>query len=293
MLVVAAMLAFYGCSNKPNSIDIWKGWVLTKAKVEDYTPMDLVIQFVDERTETAKYVDYHEKFEAWWFEKGDVPKNYTNKRVSDEDKMFEMDSEREDFNLYYYPVLAKLTLMNALCSDDESQDEGGIAEALSLSYLKMMGDEYIMMAIIEAMDEYMDLDNLRKLSREDLKTSMDEVIEENGISAYRVLLSTDEDNDEMWWGANNVARLAKEFEDEFFKNVMAILGDFSELEKMIDEAVSVYSCEYNSSMSSNKADVYDVIYSVKDKMYVKCSILESNGSAEIKINNKSTHLLSL
>ena len=63
--------------------------------------------------------------------------------------------------------LAKLTLINALCSDDKNTDDDGIAESLALSYLKLMGDEYILLAFLEAVDEAMDLNNLEKLSQKD------------------------------------------------------------------------------------------------------------------------------
>lgn len=293
MFAIVLTLVLNGCSKKPITIDTWKGWILSRAKVEGYKPMDLAFQFVDERIEAAKFIDYHEKFEEWWFENGNVPKSYEDGWVSYDEKIFEMENEREDFNTYYYPILAKLTLINALCSNDESQDADDIADALAMLYLGLMGDEAIMLAFLEYAEESMDLHNLQNLSRADLKKSMDEVINEDGFSLYKTMLKTDDKNDEMWWGADNVSRLALEFKDEFFANVMAILGDFSGLEQIIENAVSVYNCEYNSGMSSDKADVYDVIYSVKDKMYVKCSILESNGIGEIKINGKSTHLLSL
>ena len=291
--VMVTTVALNGCSNQPSSINSWKAWVLTKAKVEDCTPMDLISNFVDERMETAKCVDYHERYEIWWDNgEGEWPKEYEDGWISASDRMFEMESERKDFKGYYYPTLAKLTLINALCSDDKNSDDG-IAESLTLSYLKLMGDEYILLAYLEAVDEAVDLNNLEKLSQTDLKKSMVEVIDDNGFSLYKTMLKTNENNDEKWWGADNVSRLALEFEDEFFENVMAFLGDFGELKQAIDDVVSVYSCEYNSELSSSKADVYDVIYSIKDKMYVKCTILESEGKSEIKINNKSTHLLSL
>jgi len=293
-IVIVAALALNGCSNQPSSINSWKAWVLTRAKVEDYTPIDLVSNFVDERMGTAQCVDYLERYENWWDNgEGEWPKEYEDVWISASDRMFEMESERKDFKGYYYPTLAKLTLINALCSHDKNSDDDGIAESLALSYLKLMGDEYILLAFLEAVDEVMDLNNLEKLSQTDLKQSMVEVIDENGFSLYKTMLKTDENNDEKWWGADNVSRLALEFEDEFFENVILLLGDFSELKQAIDDAVSVYNCEYNSELSSGKADVYDVIYSIKDKMYVKCTILESEGKSEIKINNKSTHLLSL
>lgn len=294
MFIVAATLFFNGCSNEPNTINSWKAWVLTRANVEDYTAMDLVFQFVDTRSEKAKIADYHEKYEAWWNSgDGNWPKEYEDSWVSLDDRIFQMEEEREDFVTYYYPVLAKLTLINALCSVDDDQNTDDIVGDLAISFMKLMGDEYIMRVFLGAAGEAMDLNNLRKLSREDLRKSMDEVLDEKGFSLYKTVLKTDNGNDSKWWGADNVSRLAYEFKDEFFENVMAILGDLRGLQQMIDEAVSVYSCEYNSSLSSDKADVYDVIYSIKDKMYVKCSILESGQRSEIKIVNKSTHLLSL
>lgn len=298
-LVVALVAIFVlnGCSKQPVSIDHWKAWVLTRAKVEDYTAMDLVFQFVDTRTEKAEIVDYFEKYEAWWNGgEGNWPKEYEDSWVSLDDRIFQMEEERKDFSSYYYPVLAKLTLINALYSNEEDQDEEDITDVLALQYLRMMGDlgdNIIMSAFLEAADEGVDLNNLRKLTRIDLKKNMEEVLDDHGFSLYKTVLKTDDGDDAKWWGADNVARLAFDFQDEFFENVMALLGDFSELEQMIDETVGVYSFEYNSKLSSNMADVYDVIYSIKDKMYVKCSILEVEERSEIKIVNKSTHLLSL
>ena len=289
MFVIVAMLTLNGCSNEPSSIDSWKAWVLTRAQVEDYTPVDLVSRFVDERMEVAKLTDYHESFESYWWD--EVSGDYGERMILMADS--ELEAERKDFNTYYYPTLAKLTLINALCPTDDNQNTDDIISDLAMLYLKLMGDEYIMLAFLGAAGEDMDLNNLRKLSREELRKSMEEVLDYHGFSLYKTVLSTDEEINGNWWGADNVANLAMEYKDEFFENVMAILGDFSELEQMIDEAVSIYNCEYNSGMSSDNADVYDVIYSVKDKMYVKCSILESRQRSEIKIVNKSTHLLSL
>ena len=280
-------------SPKQEILNMWKPWVLSKVKVEDYTPVDLVLKYTGERLEAAKFIDYHEKFEEWWFKNGNVPKPYEDGWVSYDEKKFEMENEREDFNTYYYPILAKLTLINALCSNDEPQDADDITDALAMLYLGLMGDEAFMLAFLEYAEESIDLHSLQNLSRADLKKSMDEVINEDGFSLYKTMLNTDDKNDEMWWGADNVSRLALEFNDEFFENVMAILGDFSGLNKMIDQTVDIYSCERNSELSSDKADVYDVIYSVMDKMYVKCVILVSDGKSEIKINSKSSTLLSL
>ena len=284
-------------SPKQEILNMWKPWVLSKAKVEDYTPMDLIIKYTDERTESAKFVDYLDKYDFWWIENGDYPKAYEDTWVSYDIRAYEMETERDDFNAYYYPILARLTLINALSSDGEDdEDEEDITDALAAMYLKMMGtvgDCMLLSAFVENADENMDLDNLRKLSRVNLKKSMDEVLDDHGFSIYKIALSTDEENDQKWWGADNVSRLALEYKDVFFENVMALLGDFSGLEQMVDEIVDVYSCERNSELSSDKADVYDVIYSIKDKMYVKCVILVSDGKSEIKINSKSSTLLSL
>lgn len=280
---------------KQETLNMWKPWVLSKAKVEDYTPMDLVMQYTDERTESASFVDYIDQYEFWWIENGNYPKAYEDAWVSFDIRLSEMEMERDDFNSYYYPILARLTLINALSSDGED-NEDDITDALAAMYLKMMGtvgDNLLLSSFVEAAEEGMDLDNLRKLSRANLKKSMDEVLEFHGFSIYKIVLSTDDENDQMWWGADNVSRLALDYKDEFFENVMAILGDFSGLEQMIDKTVDVYSCERNSELSSDKADVYDVIYSIMDKMYVKCTILVSDGKSEIKINSKSATLLSL
>ena len=240
---------------------------------------------------------YLDKYEFWWIENGDYPKAYEDTWVSYDIRAYEMETERDDFNAYYYLILARLTLINALSSDGEDdEDEEDITDALAAMYLKMMGtvgDCMLLSAFVENADENMDLDNLRKLSRVNLKKSMDEVLDDHGFSIYKIALSTDEENDQKWWGADNVSRLALEYKDVFFENVMALLGDFSGLEQMVDEIVDVYSCERNSELSSDKADVYDVIYSIKDKMYVKCVILVSDGKSEIKINSKSSTLLSL
>lgn len=284
-------------SPKQEILNMWKPWVLSKAKVENYTPMDLIIKYTDERTESAKFVDYLDKYEFWWIENGDYPKAYEDTWVSYDIRAYEMETERDDFNAYYYPILARLTLINALSSDGEDdEDEEDITDALAAMYLKMMGtvgDRLLLSGFVEYAEERMDLDNLRKLSRANLKKSMDEVLDDLGFSIYRIVLSTDDEDDQRWWGADNVSRLALEYKVEFFENVMAILGDFSGLEQMVDETVDVYSCERNSELSSDKADVYDVIYSIKDKMYVKCVILVSDGKSEIKINSKSSTLLSL
>lgn len=298
VVVIAVLLLVFWwrskSSNKEALFEMWKPWVLTRANVEDYTAMDLAFQFVDTRSEKAKIADYHEKYEAWWNGgDGNGPKKYEDSWVSLDDRIFQMEEEREDFVTYYYPVLAKLTLINALCSVDEDQNTDDMVGDLAMSFMKLMGDEYIMRVFLGAAGENMDLDNLRKLSRADLRKSMDEVLDEQGFSLYKAVLKTNDGNDSKWWGADNVTRLAIEYKDEFFDNIMAILGDFGKLEQMIDETVSVYSWEYNSELSSDKAKVYDVIYSVKDKMYVKCSVLETGDRREIKIVNKSTHLLSL
>ena len=286
-------------SSKQDSFNVWKPWVLSRAKVEDYTPIDLVLNYTEDRVMDAKFVDYIDKYEFWWIENGDNPIEYEDSWVSSDFRMSEMEGERNDFNTYYYPVLARLTLINALLSDSDGEgndDEEDMDDALTALYLKMMGkvgDALLLSSFFEAAEERMDLDNLRKLSREDLRKSMDQVLDEHGFSLYRIVLQTDDENDGKWWGADNVANLAMEYKNEFFENIMAILSDFSGLEQLIDEAVSVYSYEYNSELSSNKAKVYDVIYSIKDKMYVKCSVLESDGRSEIKINSKSASLLSL
>lgn len=48
-------------SPKQEILNMWKPWVLSKAKVEDHTPMDLVLKYTDERTESAKFIDYIDK----------------------------------------------------------------------------------------------------------------------------------------------------------------------------------------------------------------------------------------
>lgn len=292
ILSVIIAFALNGCSRKPVTIDTWKAWVLTRARVEDCTAMDLVTQYVDERVEVAMYNDFHKKYESWWLEgNGELPEDTW---ISWDIKVDMLEDEREDFFYYYYPVLAKLTLINALCSDnDQYQDKEDLTDALALYYLELRGDEFIMTAFFEYADEIMDLHNLQNLSRADLKKSMNEVIDDDGFSLFKTVLKADEKNEDRIWGADNVASLALDCKDDFFENVMALIGDFDDLKNRIDYLVSVYSCEYNSEKSSSKADVYDVVYSIEDKMYVKCSVLESNGRGEILLNSKGTHLLSL
>ena len=207
--------------------------------------MDLVTQYVDERVEVAMYNDFHKKYESWWLEgNGELPEDTW---ISWDIKVDMLEDEREDFFYYYYPVLAKLTLINALCSDnDQYQDKEDLTDALALYYLELRGDEFIMTAFFEYADEIMDLHNLQNLSRADLKKSMNEVIDDDGFSLFKTVLKADEKNEDRIWGADNVASLALDCKDDFFENVMALIGDFDDLKNRIDYLVSVYSCEYNS-----------------------------------------------
>lgn len=286
--VIAALLSFQSCTIEPDTVNDWKPWVLSRVDVEDYTAIEIVDRFIDLRSETVVYKKHDKLYIKWW------RKWWWDKTGGDFQDTFD-DQELKDIFVElktYYSVLAELTLTNALITPEESEDP---LEELGNAFLKMMGDEYVLLAYIEELQDKMDLNNLKKLSRSKLKESMVEVIgDPNGFSLFSWALRVETDDwNYGWWDPDVIVGLSLDFKEEFFENVMICLGDFSELEQMIDETVSVYSCEYNSALSSDKADVFDVIYSIKDKMYVKCSILESNDRAEIKINNKSTHLLSL
>lgn len=280
------MLLFGSCSREPYSINDWKPWVLSKADVEDYTAMDLVSRFVDERSDNVVYKNHDEKYMKWWYdwwESGYHQDSYDTWELKE--KLGELPA--------CYSILAELTLVNALATPKENVD---FEEELAKAYLKeLMGDEYMLISFLEKFEDELDLNKLKSLSRSKLKESMVEMIgDPKGFSLYRSVLGIANDNwHDGWWDPDVVTRLSFSYTDDFFENIMLVLGDFSELQKMIDEAVGVYNCEYNSSLSSNKADVYDVIYSIKDKMYVKCTILETKEKSEIQIVNKSTHLLSL
>lgn len=280
------MFVLGSCSREPYSINDWKPWVLSKADVEDYTAMDLVSRFVDERSNNVVYKNHDEKYMQWWhawWASTDPQDTYDD---------WELKEKLEELPACY-SILAELTLMNALASP---KGNGDFEEELAKAYLKeLMGDEYMLISFLEKLEGELDLNKLKSLSRSKLKESMVEVIgDPKGFSLYSSILGIANDNwDDGWWDPDVVTRLSLSYTDDFFENIMLVLGDFSELQKMIDEAVDVYNCEYNSSLSSNKADVYDVIYSIKDKMYVKCTILETKEKSEIKMVGKSTHLLSL
>ena len=284
--VFAVLLSFQSCKFEPATVNDWKPWVLSRADVEDYTAMDVVSRFIDQRSEIVVYNKHDEKYIKWWREEiqqGDWQDGYDDQELMD--RFVELQE--------YYSMLAKLTLMNALITSEE--DEDPVLEELAKAFFKLMGDEYLLLAFYESVEEDLDLNNLKTLSRSKLKNSMVEVIGDSKDfslfeSTLKVMYNEWHDG---WWDPDVVVSMSQSFKDDFFENVMLLLGDFSELKQMIDDIVSVYSCEYNSGLSSDKADVFDVIYSIKDKMYVKCSILESHDRAEIKINNKSTHLLSL
>ena len=283
-------------SKQEELIKIWKPWVLTKADVDNYTAMDLVSNFIDERGKTVRLKDYHQKYEQWWIEEVNFKWSGQGESYSQDANRFNLERERKDFG-DYYSALAELTLADALSSlGEEGHDiEKELEEAFTKAFLGSLGDEYEFMSYLEKVEKNMDLSNLGKLTRPRLKESMLKVIgNPSGFSFYEVALKILNPNyEEKWWNPVDIVHLSQDFQDEFFENVMVLYGDFGELEQMIDEIVSVYSCEYNSELSSDKANVYDVIYSIKDKMYVKCSILETGEKSEIKIVNKSTHLLSL
>lgn len=292
LLMTAFIMLLCSCTSKPKSIDKWKAWVLTKADVEDYSAMDLVDQYADEREGAVKYVDYHEEFEQWWFEQVENKLRGDGELYTESDNWFHLEQERKDFN-DYYQTLAEMTLMNALCYNENDNVEEKFAEDFGFAFARLLGDEFALMQWYERVEEKIDLDNLDRLTRMQLKETMIEVIGDRNSSLYKCALATIQNNEDRWWKPADIADLAREHQDEFFTNVMAFWGDFSELIQAIDETVGVYSCDYNSELSTGKADVYDVIYSINDKMYVRCSILESEGTSEIKIINKSTHLLSL
>lgn len=288
LAMIIVLCFFHGCTIEPYTLNDWKPWVLSRADVEDYSAINMVSQYIDERSEKVVFRNYDEKYiqwwRDWWDEKtgGYYQDSYDDKELKD--KFVELQA--------CYSVLAELTFTNALITSDENEDP---VEELGKAFLRMMGNEYVLLAYFEELQDKMDLNNLKTLSRLRLKESMNEVIgDPKGFSLFKSALKImDDDWDFGWWDPDVVTLMSLNFREEFFENVMLILGDFSELKQRIDETVSVYSCEYNSSLSSKNSDVYDVIYSIKDKMFVRCTILESNGRAEIQINNQSTSLLSL
>lgn len=133
---------------------------------------------------------------------------------------------------------------------------------------------------------------LKEITSSKLKDSMIKVIgNPRNYSSYKTKLKNE---NSYGWDPDYVVNLSLKYQDEFFENVMVVLDDFTELQQLINETVQVHSCERNFQLSSEySANVFDVIYSIQDKMYVKCTILESDGRSEIQIVNRSTHLLSL
>ena len=165
--VFAVLLSFQSCKFEPATVNDWKPWVLSRADVEDYTAMDVVSRFIDQRSEIVVYNKHDEKYIKWWREEiqqGDWQDGYDDQELMD--RFVELQE--------YYSMLAKLTLMNALITSEE--DEDPVLEELAKAFFKLMGDEYLLLAFYESVEEDFDLNNLKTLSRSKLKNSMVEVI---------------------------------------------------------------------------------------------------------------------
>lgn len=279
------------CTPKSTTVDTWKAFVVSRVDVEGYNDIDLIDQWIDERVGTIEFINYYDKFESWLMDSPEAPYfPYDNQ----EDTKNKLRKERKDF-ADYYGVLAELTLINALVSDDEDLDlETLVDNFFSGLFSALLYDKDLFEQWLEEVVANVDLNNLGDISLDRQKDKMIKIIgNPYDFSLYEEGLKFYEIDEDKLWDAENISELAYTYPNEFFNNVKLVLSDYSGLYEKINNTVSVFSCEYNYDLSTNNTDVYDVIYSIKDKMYVKCTILETDKRSEIKIVSQSPNILSL
>lgn len=290
------MIMCCSCKPKSTTVDTWKAFVISRTDVEGYKDLDLIDQWIDERIGTIEFINYYDRFEDWLMDSPEAPYfPYDNQ----EDTKNKLKKERKDF-ADYYGALAELTLINTLATDNDVYvDEDYYIETLVDDLFSgllgaLLDDYYILQQWMEEVAVNVDLNKLGEITSDKLKDNMIGIIgSTDDYSLYEDVLELSEIDENKLWDAENISVLANTHPDEFFNNVKLVLSDYSGLYERINNTVSVFICEYNYDLSTSNTDVYDVIYSIKDKMYVKCTILETDKRSEIKIVSQSPNLLSL